>query len=189
MAAPGHIRSTDAERDAAIRHGHPHAFQRSQPVTQAGVVGESDYDLGLHDHRHQSTYQCSNQDGKESRIFTKSKQEQDQHRQQVPKADVVSCLHGLERRTRKKVVSIPGGVDSGTQIRLAGEGQPGINGGPSGNLYLADQNNYAVRWVNQSSGIIDAVPGLSGVVVGAYGVTFDTQGQLYVVDYLSGGAA
>lgn len=44
---------------------------------------------------------------------------------------------GLERRTRKKLVNIPGGVDSGTQIRLAGEGQPGINGGPNGNLYVA----------------------------------------------------
>jgi molecular chaperone DnaJ len=46
---------------------------------------------------------------------------------------------GLERRTRKKVVSIPAGVDSGTQIRLAGEGQPGVNGGPNGNLYIAIQ--------------------------------------------------
>jgi molecular chaperone DnaJ len=46
---------------------------------------------------------------------------------------------GLERRTRKKVVTIPAGVDNGTQIRLAGEGQPGINGGPNGNLYLAIQ--------------------------------------------------
>ena len=44
---------------------------------------------------------------------------------------------GLERRTRKKIVSIPAGVDSGNQIRLAGEGQPGINGGPNGNLYIA----------------------------------------------------
>ncbi|MGD9091772.1 MAG: molecular chaperone DnaJ [Anaerolineales bacterium] len=44
---------------------------------------------------------------------------------------------GLERRTRKKVVTIPAGVESGTQIRLAGEGQPGINGGPNGNLYIA----------------------------------------------------
>lgn len=43
---------------------------------------------------------------------------------------------GLERRTRVKVVNIPAGVDSGTQIRLAGEGQPGENGGPNGNLYL-----------------------------------------------------
>jgi molecular chaperone DnaJ len=43
---------------------------------------------------------------------------------------------GLERKTLKKSVAIPGGVDNGTQIRLAGEGQPGINGGPNGNLYV-----------------------------------------------------
>ena len=44
---------------------------------------------------------------------------------------------GYERVTRKKVVTVPAGVDSGTQIRLAGEGQPGINNGPNGNLYIA----------------------------------------------------
>lgn len=43
---------------------------------------------------------------------------------------------GLERKTVKKVVPIPAGVDTGTQIRLAGEGQPGANGGPNGNIYL-----------------------------------------------------
>jgi molecular chaperone DnaJ len=46
---------------------------------------------------------------------------------------------GLERITRRKVVSVPGGVDNGTQIRLAGEGQPGMNGGPNGNLYVTIQ--------------------------------------------------
>jgi molecular chaperone DnaJ len=43
---------------------------------------------------------------------------------------------GQVRRTRQKVVSVPAGVDTNTQIRLAGEGQPGINGGPNGNLYI-----------------------------------------------------
>jgi len=43
---------------------------------------------------------------------------------------------GLVRKSRKKVVAIPAGVDNGNQIRLAGEGQPGENGGPNGNLYL-----------------------------------------------------
>ncbi len=43
---------------------------------------------------------------------------------------------GLERVIRKKVVSVPPGVDNGNQIRLAGEGQPGGNGGPNGNLFL-----------------------------------------------------
>lgn len=43
---------------------------------------------------------------------------------------------GLERKTLSKKVNVPAGVDNGNQIRLAGEGQPGINGGPHGNLYL-----------------------------------------------------
>jgi molecular chaperone DnaJ len=38
--------------------------------------------------------------------------------------------------TRKKIVTVPAGVDNGNQIRLAGEGQPGANGGPNGNLYI-----------------------------------------------------
>jgi hypothetical protein len=42
----------------------------------------------------------------------------------------------LERKTVKKVVSVPGGVDNGQQIRLSGEGQPGINGGPPGDIYM-----------------------------------------------------
>jgi molecular chaperone DnaJ len=43
---------------------------------------------------------------------------------------------GLERKTVRKKVQIPAGVDSGTQIRLAGEGGPGINGGPNGSMFL-----------------------------------------------------
>ncbi len=43
---------------------------------------------------------------------------------------------GLERRTVRKKVSIPAGVSDGMQIRLPGEGQPGLNGGPNGHLYL-----------------------------------------------------
>lgn len=46
---------------------------------------------------------------------------------------------GLERHVRQKVVSVPAGVDTGTQIRLAGEGQPGMNGGPNGHLYIVIQ--------------------------------------------------
>ncbi|HEX7736164.1 MAG TPA: J domain-containing protein [Ktedonobacteraceae bacterium] len=33
-------------------------------------------------------------------------------------------------------VKIPAGVDTGSKIRVAGEGQPGIGGGPRGDLYL-----------------------------------------------------
>jgi molecular chaperone DnaJ len=44
---------------------------------------------------------------------------------------------GVERRNRRKSINIPAGVDNGTQIRLAGEGQAGLNGGPNGNLFIA----------------------------------------------------
>jgi molecular chaperone DnaJ len=40
------------------------------------------------------------------------------------------------RRTRRLSISVPPGVNSGTQIRLSSEGEPGVNGGPNGNLYV-----------------------------------------------------
>lgn len=40
------------------------------------------------------------------------------------------------RVTRTISVKVPAGVDNGTQIRLAGEGEPGVYGGPPGNLYV-----------------------------------------------------
>ena len=43
---------------------------------------------------------------------------------------------GRVRNNARKKVSIPAGVDDGTRIRLAGEGQPGENNGPPGDLYL-----------------------------------------------------
>ncbi len=40
------------------------------------------------------------------------------------------------RVTRRLNVNIPAGVDDGTRIRLAGEGEAGTLGGPPGNLYV-----------------------------------------------------
>jgi molecular chaperone DnaJ len=40
------------------------------------------------------------------------------------------------RQTRHLTVSVPAGVDHGTQIRISGEGEPGTRGGPPGNLYI-----------------------------------------------------
>ncbi len=50
----------------------------------------------------------------------------------------VQC-HGEQRvvTTKRLVVTIPAGVDDGTQIRLGGEGESGLRGGPAGNLYVA----------------------------------------------------
>ncbi len=46
--------------------------------------------------------------------------------------------HGQGRitKTRHLSVKVPAGVDNGTQIRLSGEGESGLQGGPPGNLYV-----------------------------------------------------
>jgi molecular chaperone DnaJ len=45
---------------------------------------------------------------------------------------------GQGRFEREKTIElrIPPGVDTGTRLRVAGEGEPGPNGGPAGDLYV-----------------------------------------------------
>ncbi len=46
--------------------------------------------------------------------------------------------HGMGRVEEEKTLSVkvPPGVDTGDRIRLAGEGEPGVQGGPAGDLYV-----------------------------------------------------
>ncbi|MBV9690314.1 MAG: J domain-containing protein [Ktedonobacteraceae bacterium] len=43
---------------------------------------------------------------------------------------------GIVPRNKRIQVKIPAGVDTGSKVRVAGEGQPGIGGGPRGDLFL-----------------------------------------------------
>ena len=43
---------------------------------------------------------------------------------------------GRTEKERSLSVNIPAGVETGTRIRLAGEGEAGMRGGPSGDLYI-----------------------------------------------------
>ena len=43
---------------------------------------------------------------------------------------------GRVRKERTLVVDVPAGIETGTRIRLAGEGEPGPRGGPEGDLYI-----------------------------------------------------
>jgi len=53
-------------------------------------------------------------------------------------ADPCPACHGGGRVKQHKTLSvkIPAGIDEGDRIRLSGEGEPGVNGGPPGDLYV-----------------------------------------------------
>ena len=53
-------------------------------------------------------------------------------------ADPCTACHGEGRldKTKTLTVNVPPGVDEGTRIRLAGEGEAGLRGAPAGDLYI-----------------------------------------------------
>jgi molecular chaperone DnaJ len=56
---------------------------------------------------------------------------------QIVKNPCRSCGgQGRVQKERSLAVNIPAGVETGTRIRLAGEGEAGMRGGPSGDLYI-----------------------------------------------------
>lgn len=61
-----------------------------------------------------------------------------------------------ERRT--VTVKIPAGVDTGTRLRLSGEGEAGLRGGPSGDLYVVLSIKEHPFFVRQDDDIYCEVP-------------------------------
>ena len=62
------------------------------------------------------------------------------------------CRHcrgnGQVVAAKRVAVKIPGGVDTGSRLRLSGEGEAGVNGGPPGDLYVVihvDEHEFFKR--------------------------------------------
>ena len=56
---------------------------------------------------------------------------------QVIREACANCRgQGRVERERTLEVGVPAGVETGTRLRMAGQGEPGANGGPPGDLYI-----------------------------------------------------
>lgn len=74
--------------------------------------------------------------------------------------DPCRTCHGEGRAhaERKLSVKIPAGVDDGTRIRVAGEGEAGIRGAASGDLYLFVHMNRHAIYVREGTTLIAECP-------------------------------
>ncbi|NLY42545.1 MAG: molecular chaperone DnaJ [Clostridiaceae bacterium] len=71
-----------------------------------------------------------------------------------------SVCHGKGqiRKARKIKVNIPAGIDDGQTISLRGEGDPGINGGPPGDLFITVRVTPHPLFQRQGTDVICEVP-------------------------------
>ncbi|MBZ4644701.1 MAG: molecular chaperone DnaJ [Petroclostridium sp.] len=65
---------------------------------------------------------------------------------------------GAIRKSRKIKVNIPAGIDDGQTISLRGEGDPGVKGGPSGDLYISIKVRPHPLFQRQGTDVICEIP-------------------------------
>jgi molecular chaperone DnaJ len=72
---------------------------------------------------------------------------------------------------RKLQIKIPAGVDTGSQLRIAGEGEPGTAGGPPGDLYVVVRAEEHPFFRREGATLFCEVP--VGITQAALGATLD----------------
>ena len=65
---------------------------------------------------------------------------------------------GFVERTKKISIKIPSGADDGTSLRILGEGQAGVRGGPPGDLYVVVHVKEHSVFKREGSNIIYEMP-------------------------------
>jgi molecular chaperone DnaJ len=78
---------------------------------------------------------------------------------QVIRDACTSCRgQGRIERERTLEVGIPAGVDSGTRLRMAGQGEPGMHGGAAGDLYIFLEVKEHAFFERRGSDLICEIP-------------------------------
>jgi molecular chaperone DnaJ len=65
---------------------------------------------------------------------------------------------GMVRKTSTLQVKVPAGVDTGSRLKLRGEGEPGPTGGPSGDLYVVIYVREHPLFSRQNNEVICDIP-------------------------------
>jgi molecular chaperone DnaJ len=80
-------------------------------------------------------------------------------RGQIPSEPCPTCKGSGDVRTRKKVlITVPAGTDSGSKIRLKGQGGSGSRGGPSGDLVISFQVQPDRFYAREGLDLVATVP-------------------------------
>jgi molecular chaperone DnaJ len=80
-------------------------------------------------------------------------------RGQVPSERCATCGGSGEVRARRTVmINIPAGVDSGSKVRLSGQGGKGVGGGPPGDLMITFQVQPDRFFRREGTDIVGTVP-------------------------------